>query len=153
MSKPKILPNILMLKFPNIMEIQSSPQWEGVGVVVGGCGKGECSPLCNPIQLIPSMYWAPSPPPPAYIKVCSTQPECIPPSVGFPFLSHSMVGLMSCTKPLPCHLRNNFFAILYKIIGFFNMFHQSYSWHPMFCSLTVFHNQAQKFEFPVTFII
>ena len=35
----------------------------------------------------------------------------------------------------------------------FNMLHQSSSWHPKFCSLTVFHNYAQKCEFSVVFII
>ena len=44
---------------------------------------------------------------------------------------------VSCTKSVPCPLRNKFYKILYKIIGkivSLNKFYRSYSWCPFFTS-------------------
>ena len=84
-----------------------------------------------------------------YIKYAS------PPSVGFPFLPNSMqrteVHQIFTVSP-PQQILCNSIQKHWKFSSF-NMFHQYYSWHRMFCCLTVFYNQAQKCEFSVIFII
>ena len=75
-----------------------------------------------------------------YIKVCSPHHLSESPHQWVSLSCPIVCRRVSFTKSLPCPLRNKFFAILYKVIGkfaSFNMFHQTYSWHPTFCSLTV----------------
>ena len=80
---------------------------------------------------------------PLYLTVCSTHhlSESTP-SVGFPFLPHSIQrGELHqiFTMYPPQQMLCNAIQSHYKM-AFFNMFQQSNSWHTMFCSLTVFRN-------------
>ena len=88
-------------------------------------GGSECPPTRRPIL---------------YIKVCSPHHLSESPHQWVSLSCPIVCRRVSFTKSLPCPLHNKFFAIPYKVIGkfaSFNMFHQTYSWHPTFCSLTV----------------
>ena len=142
-----------MLKFPNMSKIQELSWLEEVG---GGQGPGEGGESPHPI--LPNLVdFRQCTRHPLYIKVCSAHHRVNlypPPSVDFPFLPHSMqktelrrIFTVSCPQQIICNSIENH----WKVVSF-NMFYQSYIWHPMFYSLTMFHNQAQKCEFSVIFI-
>ena len=80
--------------------------------------------------------------------------ECPPPMQ--PNFLQIPPDVMSCSPlpklvSLPQQILCNSVQNHWKIASF-NMFHQSYSQHSMFYSLTVFHNQAQRCEFSVIVI-
>ena len=122
--------------------MQGFPRWEREG------GLGVWRREWVPPPYIVKSCWFPhvmdcTPPtrrPILYIKVCSPHHLSESPHQWVSLSCPIVCRRVSFTKSLPCPLHNKFFAILYKVIGkfaSFNMFHQTYSWHPTFCSLTV----------------